>query len=190
VGVVPVDFSRVWLATAASGKGLASYPGLALVFHHEPMRGDQLRLPRYLDLSYYVDSGGIPFTLNSNLVGALGASLFGTAWTSKWQHIQKWGRLLRKRMEALGIPTLAPPAAAHPAVLTLVIPSHYSSRSLGWQFRTAGFLVSYESQYLLERNWLQVCLMGDLDEAAITELAAALPRLWERVAGRLEKSSI
>ncbi|PAE13934.1 hypothetical protein CHH91_20075, partial [Virgibacillus sp. 7505] len=36
IGSVPVDLSGVWLASSVSGKGLAAYPGLALVFHDEP----------------------------------------------------------------------------------------------------------------------------------------------------------
>ena len=52
IGAVPLDLSNVWLATGASGKALASYPGLALVFHREPIgvsaRTPSLSRPRHL----------------------------------------------------------------------------------------------------------------------------------------------
>jgi GNAT superfamily N-acetyltransferase len=37
IGVVDVDLSNVYLASAVSGKGLASYPGLSMVFYNEPI---------------------------------------------------------------------------------------------------------------------------------------------------------
>src|SRR3954464_5429036 len=52
IGAVPLDLANVWLATGASGKALASYPGLALVFHREPI-AVSAKLPRYLDLGIY-----------------------------------------------------------------------------------------------------------------------------------------
>jgi len=38
----------------------------------------------------------------------------------------------------------------------------------------AGYLVSYMSSYLLERNWLQICLMGEIWEADLRSLVEAL----------------
>jgi GNAT superfamily N-acetyltransferase len=36
VGVVPVSLDGVWMATAVSGKGLAAFPGVAIVLHNDP----------------------------------------------------------------------------------------------------------------------------------------------------------
>ena len=81
IGAVPFDLSNVWLATGASGKALASYPGLALVFHRDII-GVSGVLPRYLDLGIYARDG-VPFTHSSNLVRALRAAVEGVEWTSR-----------------------------------------------------------------------------------------------------------
>src|SRR5947209_6938905 len=95
IGAVPLDLSHVWLATGASGKALASYPGLALVFHREPIAvsGD---LPRYLDLGIYARDG-VPFTHSSNMVRGLRASVEDVDWTSRFQQTAAVWRLLSGR---------------------------------------------------------------------------------------------
>jgi predicted DNA-binding protein (MmcQ/YjbR family) len=46
--------------------------------------------------------------------------------------------------------------------------------NLGRQLKDAGYLLSYMSGYLLERNWLQICLMGEISEAELHSLVEAL----------------
>ena len=70
VGVGPVNLEGVYLAAAASGKGLAAYPGLCMVFYNHAI-SHSTRLPRYLDLGWYAEHQGIAFTHSSNLVRAL-----------------------------------------------------------------------------------------------------------------------
>ena len=46
IGVVPVSLDGVWMATAVSGKGLAAFPGVAIVLHNDrrsPRRVRRLR---------------------------------------------------------------------------------------------------------------------------------------------------
>ena len=74
VGAVPIDLSGIAFATAVSGKALASFAGLAMVFHSRPIGSDS-RLPRSLDLGAHAQSPTVPFTQSSNLVGALEAAL-------------------------------------------------------------------------------------------------------------------
>src|SRR6185436_18221205 len=71
VGAVPLDLSGVHLASGASGKALASYPGLSFVFYNHDIAPEPDRLPRYLDLGYYAQKNGVPFTHSSNLLAAL-----------------------------------------------------------------------------------------------------------------------
>ncbi|HVG23408.1 MAG TPA: GNAT family N-acetyltransferase, partial [Thermoanaerobaculia bacterium] len=80
IGAVPVDLSKVWLASGASGKALASYPGLSFVFHQEVMKTSG---PRYLDLELYAGDN-VPFTHSSNLVRALNAALARVDWPSRY----------------------------------------------------------------------------------------------------------
>jgi hypothetical protein len=65
---------------------------------------------------------------------------------------------------------------ASPAVHTLIPPAGVSARALGERLREAGWLISFESGYLCERNWLQVCLMGHYTPEALRAFPAVLDR--------------
>ncbi len=74
IGAAPIDLDGVFLATGTSGKALGSYAGLGMVFYNEPVAPSD-RIPRYVDIGFYASRQGVPFTLSSNLVYALGAAL-------------------------------------------------------------------------------------------------------------------
>jgi aspartate aminotransferase-like enzyme len=61
-----------------------------------------------------------------------------------------------------------------PAVTTIALPPTLNSRTLGKQLAAAGYLLSYMSSYLVEQNWLQICLMGEILEADLRCLVEAL----------------
>jgi aspartate aminotransferase-like enzyme len=82
IGLVPVNLEGIYLASCASGKGLAGYPGLCMVFHNHPL-SSSTALPRYLDLGWYDEHQGIAFTHSSNLVQALDAAVRQPDWPAK-----------------------------------------------------------------------------------------------------------
>jgi aspartate aminotransferase-like enzyme len=174
IGTVPVDLGGVYLASAVSGKGLGSYAGLAVVFHDHPLTPAPDRLPRYLDLGYYAAHDGVPFTVSSNLVHALRESVLGTDWPARFSEVADVGGSLRSRLEAAEFTVLAPPEHASPAVLTVPLPEGISSKAVGRELEAAGYLLSYGSAYLLERNWIQVCLMGDWTPSSVERLPDVL----------------
>lgn len=177
IGTVPVDLQGVYLASCVSGKALGAYPGLSMVFYHHQLSPAPTQLPRYLDLGYYAQQDGIPFTHSSNLVYALLTALRRTDWTEKMRQIADISTWLRARFSELGLQVLAPEAHASPAVFTLVLPPGVSSQIIGAQLRQAGYLLSYQSSYLVARNWIQVCLMGQWEPErlkALSELLASL----------------
>jgi aspartate aminotransferase-like enzyme len=179
VGNAPVDLSGAWLATATSGKGLAAYPGLGLVFHRDEIAPSP-RLPRYLDLGLWAREGGVPFTASSNLLAALGAALEICETESG-----RRARLavdLRPRIERLGFRSLARCEIAAPWVLTILPPEGTDAFALGERLEEQGFLLSYRSGYLVRRNWLQVCLMGEHAPAALDALLDRLATACEDVA--------
>ncbi len=172
VGNTPVDLSGAWLATATSGKGLAAYPGLGLVFHRDQIAPSP-RLPRYLDLGLWAREGGVPFTASSNLLAALGRALELRAVDDGCRRAAL-GSALRPRLEQLGFSVVAPIEDAAPWVLTLIPTEGESAFALGERLEGEGFLLSYRSGYLVRRNWLQVCLMGEHAAPTIDALVKRL----------------
>ena len=55
LGTVPLSLRDVWMASAVSGKALAAFPGVALVFHDGTACTPSTRIPRYLDLGFAVE---------------------------------------------------------------------------------------------------------------------------------------
>jgi aspartate aminotransferase-like enzyme/GNAT superfamily N-acetyltransferase len=179
LGTVPVDLSGVFLATSVSGKALASFPGLAMVFHDRDIPVSE-SLPRYLDLGYYAEHQGIAFTLSSNLVHALLAALEHFSGEACYHDLLDLAHWLRSRLAELNLPVLAPEKDATPAIITLPLPRAVNSEHVGLRLEEEGHLLSYRSGYLLSRNWLQICLMGDVGRE---DLEALLPRLAMLVHG-------
>ena len=44
----------------------------------------------------------------------------------------------------------------------------------------AGYLLSYNSDYLRRKNWIQICLMGECAREKIVSVANALNRVCSR----------
>ncbi len=55
-----------------------------------------------------------------------------------------------------------------------------NSAKVGAQLNEAGFLLSYNSEYLRRRNWIQICLMGEFERAKLTPLLNHLNRICFR----------
>ncbi len=176
LGTIPLDLRGVYLATGVSGKGLAAFPGLSMVFHHHKVTPAPDRLPRYLDLGYCAACEGIPFTHSSNLLGALLAALKRVN-PRRYNTLLETSVWLREQLLAAGFQVLAPQANASPAVFTIPLPKHINSRVAARQMQKAGYLLSYGSEYLLKRNWIQICLMGEYSRDDLMGLLAAMRKL-------------
>jgi aspartate aminotransferase-like enzyme len=188
IGTVPVDLRGVYLASCVSGKALASFPGLSMVFYNHDLVPAPKKLPRYLDLGYYAAQSGVPFTHSSNLVYALQTALGRTSWGEKFRQIAEVSTWLRGRLRELGLRIVAPDAQASPAVFSIALPREISSKSIGWQLKKAGFLLSYNSEYLLERNWIQICLMGEWSGDNLATLPGVLANLCAQRKARIERA--
>jgi aspartate aminotransferase-like enzyme len=160
IGTVPVDLAGVYLASTTSGKGLASIAGLSMVFHNHDVQPAPDDLPCALDLGIYQQSKGIPYTIQSNLVHALLAALKSHDWEKRFEDVRSWSRTIRRKLAEIDAPILAPDSCAMPAVVTIVLPEIHSSEVVGDALKEHGILISYRSSYLLERNWIQACMMG------------------------------
>jgi aspartate aminotransferase-like enzyme len=174
IGTAPVDLHGVYLASCVSGKGLGAFPGLSMVFYHHEVAPRPDKLPRYLDLGFYAGQDGIPFTQSSNLLAALQAALKRYDSQQPFAEIVELSNWLRPKLRELGFRILAPDAHASPAVITLVLPEEISAQKLGDRLQAAGFLLSYQSDYLRCRNWAQICLMGDCSRQSLVALLTEL----------------
>lgn len=177
IGAVPVDLSGVYLASGVSGKALCSYPGLSFVFYNQALEGG--RLPRYMDLELYQQSEGVPFTQSSNLIYALEQALEYAAERELCinQRQREW---LRAKLQELGLQVLASPEDAAPNILTLVLPREVPSLECGELLEEAGYVLSYRSAYLLQRNWVQICLMGEYEPEEIYAFPAVLAECMKK----------
>jgi hypothetical protein len=56
------------------------------------------------------------------------------------------------------------------------------SAAIGASLQQQGFLLSVNSAYLLDRNWVQICLMGESSRAQLASVSNALFELCSRIA--------
>ena len=189
IGTVPMDLSEVYLASCVSGKALASFPGLSMVFYNHDLAPAPKALPRYLDLGYYAAQSGMPFTQSSNLVYALQTALTRIEWIEKYAEIAEVGAKLRARLREVGLQVLAPEGHAAPAVVTIALPPEISSKTIGGLLKKGGTLLSYNSGYLLQRNWIQICLMGEWPREHLETLPDLIADLVARRRARKDEKA-
>jgi aspartate aminotransferase-like enzyme/predicted N-acetyltransferase YhbS len=177
IGAVPLNLDGVYLASGASGKALASYPGLCFVFYAHDIQPEPERLPRYLDLGYYAAKNGIPFTHSSNLIGALDAALVRFESDEPFRNLADLSGLVRPRLRDLGWAPLVPDALSTPAVVTVALTNGYRAAAIGERLCREGLIIAHHSEYLAERNWFQVSLMGHRSPEPVECLLAAFGRM-------------
>ena len=56
-----------------------------------------------------------------------------------------------------------------------------SAAAIGLDLERQGFRLNVNSQYLLERNWIQICLMGETSRDRLASVSNALLQLCSRV---------
>lgn len=189
IGTVPVDLRGVSFATCASGKGLRAYPGISMVFYNQELKNDGERLPRYLDLNYYAAQQGIPFTFSSNLLHALHAAMKRVPWEKRFGELVERSTWLRPKLRELGFELVGKQTETSPAVITIALPESMDSVKIGNLIQESGYLLSYNSEYLKQRNWIQICLMGESGQERLVSLLNALNRVcFKRRGGKTETS--
>jgi aspartate aminotransferase-like enzyme len=177
LGVVPVDLNGVHMASGVSGKGLGAPTGLALVFHRDGVAEAPHRLPRYLDLGHYARCGGIPFSGSSQMLSALLAALKergSPAFRARMEDLSRWfsGRLIQE-----GIPLLLALSECSPSIFSIPLPPSLPSGEVGARLEAGGFLVYYNGDYLLRRNWIQVSLLSGHSSQDLERFIEVLVRL-------------
>jgi aspartate aminotransferase-like enzyme len=177
IGTMPVDLSGVYLTSCSSGKGLRSYPGVSMVFYNHTIAAQMERLPRYLDLGYYAQQQGVPFTFSSNLLHALHAALKRVDWEQRFTDLTALSNFLRGKLIEQGFQIVGLNAEISPAVVTIALPPEMESAIIGALIQESGYLISCNSEYLRKKNWIQICLMGECTREKVVSLLNALNRV-------------
>ncbi len=177
IGTMAVDLTDVYLASGSSGKGLRAYPGLSMVFYHHDTPAAADRLPRYLDLGFSAQHEGTPFTFSSNLLHALHAAVKRVNWERRFAETAEWSAWLREKLAEMGFNLVGNGALMSPAVITMALPPEMNSTKTGEAMQQAGYLLSYNSEYLRRKNWIQVCFMGECTREKVVALSNALNRV-------------
>ncbi|MEH7237321.1 aminotransferase class V-fold PLP-dependent enzyme [Bacillus sp. JJ1562] len=164
VGAVKLDFQDVYFAAGVSGKAIGGYTGLSFVFHNHDIKPN-LSIPRYLDLGMYVYHESIPYSHSSNMLEALHEALKKYENDDYYLEINARYKLIREYIEGLGLQVLTPPAYSTPAIMTILLPEHISSKDFGDDMALQGYYLHYESRYLQDRKWIQIsCLSSHEDK--------------------------
>jgi aspartate aminotransferase-like enzyme len=176
IGSLPVDLRGVHLAAGTSGKGLRSYPGLAMVFYQHDARPSPETIPRYLDLGNYRAEQGIPFTFSSNLLYALHTAIHRVDWPQRFASLTALSLLLHDALMTLGFKLIGS-GQMSPAIFTIELPPEADSAEFGARMLESGFLLSFNSEYLRRKNWIQISLLGECSEEKVVALVNGLKRI-------------
>lgn len=158
MGCMPVDFSDVYLASCASGKGLESYAGIAMVFYNhvpQPVHNGH----SYLDLFTYHEIHNPPFTFSSNLLCALHMALHSTDYSAKHARNAHHAANLEQWLAQTGLHTPLAGAQQAEQVWTVALPPNVCASALGQYLEDKGIALHYKNAYLIENNWFQMALM-------------------------------
>jgi len=169
VGTRPLDLSKVTMATASSGKGLASVPGLAIVFSNIEFLLKK-EVPVYFDLSHYSRKEGIPFTISSNLVKALSVSIEQKLTDDQFDLVQHY---CKQFFSILNEYAWIPFSRVDTRVYT-IDGSKISKQSFIKNMEQRKLLFSHESDYLKARNWMQLATFGYYKEAQLKHVLTTL----------------
>jgi aspartate aminotransferase-like enzyme len=177
IGTMPLDLSHAYFASGVSGKGLGAFPGLAIVLYDHEVSPAPTALPSVLDLGLYAGHCGVPFTHSSNLVHALHTALRRVAWHERYRALAETSAWLRARLRRLGFELVGAAAELSGGVVTIALPASVNSVTVGAELEKEGYLLSANSQYLKDRNWIQICLMGEPSREQLSAVSTALLQL-------------
>lgn len=164
-GMIPLDLSNVYMASASSGKAIGSFSGLSMIFFNGLRQVPENSIPQYLDISYYLKKNGIPFTLNSNALNALGVAVETTDAALRYSIVKEKSSWLYDELAKLNYDLISVNRnAMHPAIITIRLPETIGSASFGKLLAEQNILISYNSDYLLIRNMVQICLFSDISD--------------------------
>ena len=113
----------------------------------------------------------------STRLHALHASVKRVLWEKRFADLLELAEWLRPKLREIGFELIGEQTETSPAVVTIALPQELNSTKIGSLIQEAGYLISYNSEYLRKRNWFQICLMGDCAKEKLVSLLNALSRV-------------
>lgn len=185
IGTMPVDLSNVYLASCSSGKALCSFPGLAMVFYNHEIQ-ESAHIPKYLDLGLYRNESGVPFTLSSNLVYALQQAVKSFSNTSDiFSSLSLNSLTIKEVMSNAGLNVINEHGCTSPALVTIEMPDDISSVAFGDELEKEGCFLSYKSNYLIRRNWLQTFVTRNTTKEEVAHFVHVMDLLLDHFESHL-----
>ena len=99
-----------------------------------------------------------------------------THWPHKFDRVRRRSLDLRAALRRHHLPPLAQDAHSAPGIITIALPRAASSAEVARALSAQGLQIAWQSAYLQQRNWIQICLMGELHETAVRRLPDELAR--------------
>ncbi|MFI5150326.1 MAG: aminotransferase class V-fold PLP-dependent enzyme [Bacteroidia bacterium] len=184
IGNIPLHLDGIFLATCSSGKGLASFAGIAIVFTSEEIEPDPF-IPTYIDLGHYFKNNGIPFTISSNLIMALNRAVDYSLRPGQTENVEALSKMLLEAITRMPGISVVNKNFRLPTHITTIVPHDgISSVELGDEIKTQGVETSYNSGYLKVRNQLQIAIMGQHTQTDIKAFLDALEASMKKLAAR------
>jgi aspartate aminotransferase-like enzyme len=182
IGNTPVNLEGIYLASGTSGKGLASYPGIAMVYHQDGVTDlNTVAIPRYMDLKHHQETNQVPYTISTNLFYALVNAFNGVNSPAHFQQVKQLSDFLYEELSALGFTFLGNYADMMPGVISIVCPPEINSYDLGVELEKNNFFVNYGGSYLRKVNYFQVCIMGHQEKKNVEKLVEFLKAIKEKI---------
>ena len=98
-------------------------------------------------------------------------------WSRRFEDLAETSNWLRGRLRELNFQLIGEGAKPAPGAVTLAVPTHLNSVQIGQKLEDQGYLISYGSEYLRRRNWIQICLMGEFSRPTLVSLLALLQQV-------------
>ncbi len=161
IGNIHVDLEDVFMASCTSGKGLAAYPGIAMVFFNDGILEMETKaIPKYMNLKHHADTNSVPYTISTNLFYALQHAFKGVANKTHQNNIKQIGDYIYSELAQLGFSFLGNRNEMMPGIISIICPEEISSYDLGVELEKNNFFVNYGGAYLRKTNYFQICIMG------------------------------
>jgi aspartate aminotransferase-like enzyme len=103
-------------------------------------------------------------------LSALKASISNFSAEERYAELRKRSDWLRERLSDAGYDIVAEKGCESPAIITIPLPERLVSRVLGMKLERSGYYINWRSVYLLERNCVQIALMGECREDSLSPL--------------------